>query len=125
MQQNKLYVGNLSYSVEESHLRDLFSSYGEITDVALIKDRETGRSKGFAFITFAADEAAAKALEQNGKDFEGRPLKVTVAEERKRTGGFGGGKRNNFGDNKRGGFGGKRGGFRDGRRGGHDDRSSW
>ncbi len=94
MQQNKLYVGNLSYSVEESQLRDIFSSYGEIEDLALIMDRETGRSKGFAFITFTAQQAAEKALEQNGKDMGGRPLKVNIATEKpSRGGGRGGGRR--------------------------------
>jgi RNA recognition motif-containing protein len=92
MQQNKIYVGNFPYTVDESQLRDLFSSYGEIEDVALIKDRETGRPKGFAFITFAAQQAAEKALEQNGKDVGGRPLKVSMATEKpSRGGGRGGG----------------------------------
>jgi len=108
MQQNKLYVGNLSFSVDENQLRELFASYGEISDVTLIKDRDTGKSKGFAFVTFISDEIATKALEQDGKDFEGRPLKVNVAKEKtERTGGFGGGNRGGRG----GGGGGGRGGF--------------
>ena len=72
MQQNKLYVGNFPFSVDEAQLRDLFSPYGEITELALITDRETGRSKGFAFITFATQQAAEKALEMDGKDLGGR-----------------------------------------------------
>ena len=87
MQQNKIYVGNFPYTVEESDLRDIFSPYGEIEELALIMDRETGRSKGFAFITFAAQQSAEKALEQNGKDMGGRPLRVNMATERPARGG--------------------------------------
>jgi len=68
MQQNKLYVGNFPYSVDEAQLRSLFSPYGEIGELSMIMDRETGRPKGFAFITFASQQAAEKALEQNGVD---------------------------------------------------------
>lgn len=93
MQQNKLYVGNFPYSVDESQLRDLFGEYGEITELALIMDRDTGRPKGFGFITFANQAAAEKALELNGKDLGGRPLKVNVATDKPRTGGAGGGNR--------------------------------
>ena len=82
MQQNKLYVGNLPYSVDESHLEQLFSAYGGVDEVVLIKDRETGRSKGFAFVTFNSQDAAEKALEQNGKEYEGRTMRVNHARER-------------------------------------------
>ena len=92
MAQNKLYVGNFPYSVDEAQLRSLFSEYGEISDLALIMDRETGRPKGFAFITFASQQAAEKALELNGRDLGGRPLKVNMAMERERSGGGGGGR---------------------------------
>jgi cold-inducible RNA-binding protein len=68
MQQNKLYVGNLPYSVDEAQLRELFGQYGDIADLALIMDRDTGRPKGFAFITFGSQQAAEAALAQNGKD---------------------------------------------------------
>lgn len=87
MQQNKLYVGNFPYSVDADKLRSVFSVYGEISDVAVIMDRETGRPKGFAFITFASQQAAEKALEQNGRDLDGRPLKVNMAVERDTRGG--------------------------------------
>lgn len=90
MQQNKLYVGNFPYSVDEAQLRTLFSPYGEISELALITDRETGRPKGFAFITFASQQAAEKALEQNGRDLGGRPLKVNIAMDRDAHGGRGG-----------------------------------
>lgn len=89
MQQNKLYVGNFPYSVDEAQLRTLFSAYGEISDFAMIMDRETGRPKGFAFITFSLQQAAEKALEQNGRDLGGRPLKVNMAVERDSRGGGG------------------------------------
>ena len=92
MAQNKLYVGNFPYSVDESQLRALFSEYGDISELAMIMDRETGRPKGFAFITFATQAAAEKALEQNGRDLGGRPLKVNVAMDRERSGGGGGGR---------------------------------
>ena len=92
MQQNKLYVGNFPYSVDEDQLREMFSSFGQIEDIALIKDRETGRSKGFGFITFASQQAAETALSLNGKDVDGRALKVNMAQEKEsRGGGRGGG----------------------------------
>jgi RNA recognition motif-containing protein len=97
MQQNKLYVGNFPYSVDEEQLRGLFSPYGEIEELALIMDRETGRSKGFAFITFVTQQAAETALEKNGHDLAGRALRVNMAQEKgggrggRRGGGGGGG----------------------------------
>ncbi len=90
MQQNKLYVGNLPYTVDDSQLRDLFSKYGEIDELALIMDRDTGRPKGFAFVTFATQQAAETALAENGKDVGGRAIRVNIAEERKPKGGRGG-----------------------------------
>ena len=90
MAQNKLYVGNFPYSVSEAQLRDLFSTYGDITDIALIMDRETGRPKGFGFVTFATQAAAEAALELDGRDLGGRPLKVNVAMQRDNRGGGGG-----------------------------------
>jgi len=105
MQQNKLYVGNFPFSVEEAQLRELFSDYGEISELAMITDRETGRSKGFAFITFATQQAAEKALELDGKDLGGRKLRVNMAQERDSKGGGGRGGRGG-----RGGGGGRSGG---------------
>lgn len=87
MSQNKLYVGNFPYSVSEDQLRGIFSQYGEISELAMIMDRDTGRPKGFGFITFATQEAAEKALEQNGNDLDGRPLKVNMAIDKPRGGG--------------------------------------
>jgi RNA recognition motif-containing protein len=106
MQQNKVYVGNFPYSVDEAQLRDIFSVYGEISELALITDRETGRSKGFAFITFATQQAAEKSLEQDGKEVAGRKLRVNMAQERDSKGGGGGGRGRSGG----GGGGGRSGG---------------
>lgn len=119
MQQNKIYVGNFPYSVDEAQLRSIFSSYGDISDLALIMDRETGRSKGFAFITFATQQAAEKALEQDGKELAGRKLRVNIAQEREGKGGGGGG-----GGRGRGGMGGGR-GAGGGRGGDGGGRSRW
>ena len=82
MQQNKLYVGNFPYSVDEAQIRELFSSYGDIEEVSVISDRNTGQSKGFAFVTFATQNAAERALEQNGKDLKGRALRVNIAQDK-------------------------------------------
>lgn len=99
----KLYVGNLSYSAGENELRELFSQYGAVASVAVITDRDTGRSKGFGFVEFANDaEAQAAIAGLNGKDMAGRSL--TVSEARPRAEGGGGGNRGGFG----GGGGGRR-----------------
>lgn len=81
MQQNKIYVGNLSYSSSEDDLNQEFSQYGNVRDVKIIMDRETGRSKGFGFITFEEDQAAQAALAHDGKDVGGRTVKVSIAKE--------------------------------------------
>ncbi|MHB8425680.1 MAG: RNA-binding protein [Phycisphaerae bacterium] len=91
MEQNKLYVGNFPYTMDEAQLRGMFSPYGEISEVALIMDRDTGRPKGFGFITFATQAAAEKAQELNGKDVGGRPLKVNMATDKPRPRSDGGG----------------------------------
>ncbi len=89
MSQSKIYVGNLSYDTNENGLQSRFGQYGEITEVKLIKDRETGRSKGFAFITFTQDNAAQQALSQNGVELDGRRVKVNIARDEDRSGGGG------------------------------------
>lgn len=114
MPQNKLYVGNFPYSVTETELRSLFSTYGQINELAMIMDRETGRPKGFAFITFATQQSAEKALEMNGRDVGGRPLKVNVAMEREGGRGGGGGRPGGgggYGGGGGGGYGGGGGGY--------------
>ena len=98
----KLYVGNLPYSVTEAQIRALFEQVGEITEVALIMDRETGRPKGFGFVEMATEQAAQEAIQRfNGYSFEDRNLTVNEArprEERSGGGGsFGGGRRDDWG----------------------------
>lgn len=76
----KLYVGNLPWSVDDNALKELFTSYGDIEEAVLIKDKFSGRSKGFGFVTFTDDAAAQKAIEEmHEKDVEGRPLTVSEA----------------------------------------------
>ena len=75
----KIYVGNLPFSVDEEGLKKLFSGY-EVEEASLIKDKYSGRSKGFCFVTISDDESAQKAVkEMNGKEVEGRELKVSEA----------------------------------------------
>ncbi|MBN2406150.1 MAG: RNA-binding protein [Elusimicrobia bacterium] len=77
METTKLYVGNLSYSVTESKLEELFSAHGTVKSVKLITDNETGRSKGFAFVEMSNSSESQKAIDAfNGTDLEGRSLKV-------------------------------------------------
>lgn len=76
----KIYVGNLPFSVEDDKLRELFAAYGEIEEAMVIKDKFSGRSKGFGFVTFKNEENAKKAIsEMNEKEVEGRALKVNEA----------------------------------------------
>ena len=93
MQQNKLYVGNLPFSFSETDLSEAFSQYGSIDEVRLITDRETGRSRGFGFVTFADQSAAESALQMNGKELGGRTVVVNIARERNERRGPGGGRR--------------------------------
>jgi len=90
-QQNKLFIGSLPWAVTSDQLREMFSQYGEITDAVVISDRETGRSKGFGFVTFANADDAKKALEMDGKEIEGRTIVVNIARPREDRGGGGGG----------------------------------
>jgi cold-inducible RNA-binding protein len=85
----KLYVGNLSYEVTETQLRELFSQVGETTEVNVIMDRDTGRSKGFAFVQMSEDTAAQDAIRRfNGHSLENRALTVSEARPREeRSGG--------------------------------------
>lgn len=83
----KLYVGNLSYQTTEDELKGLFAQAGSVVEVAIIKDRDTGRSKGFGFVEMADQAAASAAIEQfNGTEFGGRTLKVAEARPREREG---------------------------------------
>jgi cold-inducible RNA-binding protein len=118
----KLYVGNLSFRTTSDELRDAFASIGTVESASVIEDRETGRSRGFAFVEMATPEEATAAIEAfNGKDFGGRNLTVNEAKPRTDRGGGGGGGRGGYGGG-RGGGGGGRGGYGGG--GGGRDRDN-
>ncbi len=91
----KLFVGNLSWNTDEETLRKSFSSFGELEDARIITDRETGRSRGFGFVTFSNGDDANAAIEAlDGSEMDGRQIKVNQAREREsRSGGGGGGGR--------------------------------
>ena len=79
----KIYVGNLSWNADESDLRDAFSAHGEVTSVQIITDRESGRSRGFAFVEIENDSEAQEAISAvNNKEIDGRPVKVNEAKPR-------------------------------------------
>ncbi len=76
----KIYVGNLPFSINEKKLKEIFSKFGEVTECAIISDKFSGRSKGFGFITFASEESTEKAIsEMDNKEVEGRTIKVSEA----------------------------------------------
>jgi RNA recognition motif-containing protein len=109
----RLYVGNLSYDTNEMGLRDLFGQLGTVADAKVVMDRDTGRPRGFAFVEMSTDEEAQNAIAQlDGRELDGRPIKVNEAQERPAGGGRGG-----FGGGGRGGGGGGRGGGGGGGRG--------
>lgn len=93
MNESKIYVGNLSYDTTEDELRDYFSQFGTIAEIKLISDYQTGRPKGFGFITYASNEEGKKALAANGTELGGRKLNVNTANDDKRGGKSGGGRR--------------------------------
>lgn len=100
---SKLYVGNLSYTVSEDQLRELFSQAGQIKELTIITDRQTGRTKGFGFVEYETKAEADKAIEMfNNQELDGRPLTVNIARPREERGGGGGG-----GGGYRGGGGGR------------------
>ena len=87
----KLYVGNLKYAIGTADLERIFGEFGTITDAIVIMDRQTGRSKGFGFVTFESDEDAQRAIDAvNGSEIDGRPVTVNVAKPREERGGGGG-----------------------------------
>lgn len=78
-----IYIGNLHYEITEEQLKQIFEEYGQIDEVKIIKDRETGRSKGFGFVTIADDEQGERALEEmDGAEINGRSVKVNRAKRR-------------------------------------------
>ncbi len=85
-----IYVGNLSFRTTEDQLRELFAEFGDVDSASIISDRQTGRSKGFGFVIMPNSDQAEMAMnELNGKEFEGRALKVNEARERTDSGGGG------------------------------------
>ena len=108
----KLYVGNLPFSATEDEVRELFSRHGSVNSVALINDRETGRPRGFGFVEMDDQGANSAISALDGKDFGGRSLRVSEAQDRRSGGGGGGGGRGGYG-----GGGGGRGGYGGGGRG--------
>jgi cold-inducible RNA-binding protein len=110
----KLFVGGLAWETDDASLADAFSRYGNLTDAKVITDRDTGRSRGFGFVTFEDEESAQSALEgMNGQNLDGRTLRVDLATEqapRRDRGGNGGGYGGGGGGGGRGGRGGGGGG---------------
>ena len=108
---NRLYVGNLSFNTNSDTVREAFSKFGEVTDVHLVMDRQTGQPRGFGFVTMGASAAAQAAIEgMNGANLDGRALRVNEAEERQGGGGGGRGAGGFGGGGGRGGGGGFGGG---------------
>ena len=104
----RIYVGNMNYNTDDTRLREVFGAFGEVVDVHIVTDRDTGRPRGFAFVEMANDEDAEKAVAGlNGTDVDGRQLKVAEAQPR--------GQRGGGGNRSRGGGGGSR----------YNDRNSW
>ena len=105
----KLFVGGLSWDTTDDGLRQAFEQFGEMTEAKVITDRESGRSRGFGFISYATDESAASAISaMNGAQLDGRAIKVNEAEDKgPRGGGGGGGGRGGPRGPRRGGYGGR------------------
>ncbi len=92
----KLFVGSLSWDTNDEGLRNAFSTHGTISEAVVVSDRDTGRSRGFGFVTFDDDESADKAVAAlNGTNLDGRAIKVDVAQAKERSGG-GGGRRDSW-----------------------------
>ncbi|MDM7973410.1 MAG: RNA-binding protein, partial [candidate division Zixibacteria bacterium] len=90
----KIYIGNMSYSTTEDQLRQAFEAFGEVSEVNLVMDRDSGRPKGFAFVEMPnQDEGKAAIAAMNGKEFDGRTLNVDEARPRREGAGGGGGGR--------------------------------
>ena len=106
----KLYVGNLAFQTTSQELQELFAQAGTVQSASVVEDRETGRSRGFAFVEMSSNAEGAAAIDQfNGKELGGRALKVNEAKPRENRSGGGGGGRNFGGGNRGGGFRGNQG----------------
>lgn len=81
MSQNKIYIGNLPYRATEDELSGFFAACGDVLEVRIVTDRDSGRSKGFGFVSFSSREAVDAALGLDGKEFQGRMLKISMAKE--------------------------------------------
>ena len=115
----KLYVGNLSYDVDDAALNSMFAEHGTVTSANVIVDRATNRSKGFGFVEMGTDEEAQAAITAlEGSDQGDRPIRVSEAKGEKKHGGGGGGGRGGYGGGGGGGRGGGGGGYRGGGGGG-------
>ena len=111
----KLFVGGLSWGSDDESLRQAFEKFGHVSEAKVITDRETGRSRGFGFVTFDSDSDATAALsEMDGKELDGRAIKVNEAQERPARGGGGGGGRSSGGGGSYGGGYGGGGSYGDG-----------
>ena len=125
----RLYVGNLAYSVTEAELRDVFAEVGNVAEVKVVLDRDTGRPRGFAFVEMSSDAEAADAMSKlNGSELQGRSMNIKEAQERSGGGGGGGGGRSGgWGGGGGGGGGGGWGGGGGGRggRGGGGGGGRW
>lgn len=118
---NKIYVGNLSYRTAEDQLAQHFGKFGQISSTVIVIDRATNRSKGFGFITFESESAAQQAVqEMNGKEIDGRTVKVSIAKPPKEREAGGGGMGGRSSGGRSGGFGARREGGHGGRDGGRD-----
>ena len=94
---NRLYVGNLSFTTDTDAIRELFATMGQVSDVYLVMDRDSGRPRGFAFVTMATGAVAKKAIaELDGATLDNRQLRVNAAEDRQARGGGGGGRGGRF-----------------------------
>ncbi|KAJ7770475.1 hypothetical protein B0H16DRAFT_1515610, partial [Mycena metata] len=116
MSASKLFIGNLSWHTTDDSLNQVgtFSAHGEVTDSIVMKDRETGKSRGFGFVTFSTDAEAQKAIDcMNDQDLDGRQIRVNIAQGRGGGGGGGGGS-----------YGGGGGGYGGGSSGGYDSYNS-
>ncbi|KAM7506839.1 hypothetical protein LguiA_017292 [Lonicera macranthoides] len=92
MSSSKLFVGGLSYGTDEISLREAFGQYGQVVEARVIMDRDTGRSRGFGFVSYTSSEEASSAAQaMDGQDLQGRRVRVSFATEKPRVGGFGGG----------------------------------
>lgn len=93
MASKKVFVGSLAWATSDEGLYDYFAQCGDVVEAKVITDRDTGRSRGFGFVTFSSEEGAQAAIDLDGSELDGRPIHVDFAKERGGGGGGGGGRR--------------------------------